>query len=465
MENSCCDFETKIQEIKTRIDDFQYSPTLVQTPEELESVEQEIGKLVDTLHGLLVGQILQSSLNTDVLHTEERKLIKHWPKPMRNEGKETVNVRTYRGVIVPIKLTYYRRKIKRRRSKRYPGVYPGLVLLGIHERCTPALSSEISMLVSALSSLEETQKILLEWGLDFNTKTLRTIAYRYVRRAKTVQQVSSFSLGETVAHRRVVVAADGGRLRIRKNKRGQKTKKQRHHYGTSWREPKLFIVYAVDDVGKIEKSFTPFIDAVMRGPDAMFALLEYYLRQLEIDKAEQILFVSDGARWLWNRYSKLAKALGLRVEKVYELIDFYHAVEHLGEVTSFRKWDSNKEKKKWVNRQRNLLLRGYVEKVIDAVRKICKGRNSKKIRTQRNYFVRNCKRMNYAKIKEKKLPIGSGAVESAIRRVVNLRLKGASIYWRLENAEAMLTLRSYYKAGRWNLLKKMANSHLSVCAE
>ena len=57
--------------------------------------------------------------------------------------------------------------------------------------------------------------------------------------------------------------------------------------------------------------------------------------------------------------------------------------------------------------------------------------------------MKNSERMDYAKIKRMKLPIGSGAVESAIRRVVNLRLKGASIYWRLENAEAMLTLRSY----------------------
>jgi hypothetical protein len=459
------DFDSKIQELKSQIEVFQYNPRLVQTPEELESVEQEIGRLVDTLHGLLVGHTLQYSVSTDTLHAEEIKLMGHWPKPMRNAGTETVNVRTRRGVTVPIKLTYYRRKIKLRRGKRYSGVYPGLVLLGIHERCTPALSSEISMLVSALSSLEETKKILLEWGVALNVKTLRTIAYRYVKRAKTVQQISSFSFGETVAHRRVVVAVDGGRVRIRENKRGRKTKKNRHHYNASWREPKLFIVYVVDSNGKAEKSFAPFIDAVMDGPDSIFALLEYYLRQLEINKAEKVLFVSDGARWLWNRYSKLAETLGLKSEQVYELIDFYHAVEHLGEVASFRKWDSNKEKKKWINRQRQMLLKGYVEKVIDAVRKICKGRNGKKIRAQRGYFVKNCKRMEYTKIKGMKLPIGSGAVESAIRRVVNLRLKGASIYWRLENAEAMLTLRSYYKSGRWSLLKSMANSHLSVCAE
>jgi hypothetical protein len=49
-------------------------------------------------------------------------------------------------------------------------------------------------------------------------------------------------------------------------------------------------------------------------------------------------------------------------------------------------------------------------------------------------------------------------MESAIRRVVNLRLKGASIYWLEESAEAMLLLRSFYKSGRWDMLNKHALS-------
>ena len=45
--------------------------------------------------------------------------------------------------------------------------------------------------------------------------------------------------------------------------------------------------------------------------------------------------------------------------------------------------------------------------------------------------------------------MGSGAVESAVRRVVNLRMKGNSIFWLEENAESFLHLRCAYKAGRW----------------
>ena len=47
-------------------------------------------------------------------------------------------------------------------------------------------------------------------------------------------------------------------------------------------------------------------------------------------------------------------------------------------------------------------------------------------------------------------------MESTVRRVVNLRLKGAGIFWHEESANAMLLLRSYYKAGRWNLLEKLS---------
>ena len=64
--------------------------------------------------------------------------------------------------------------------------------------------------------------------------------------------------------------------------------------------------------------------------------------------------------------------------------------------------------------------------------------------------------MDYTTLKSKGFPIGSGAVESGIRRVVNLRLKGAGIFWHEDSANAMLLLRSYYKAGRWNLLKSIA---------
>ena len=67
--------------------------------------------------------------------------------------------------------------------------------------------------------------------------------------------------------------------------------------------------------------------------------------------------------------------------------------------------------------------------------------------------------MAYRTIAEKQLPIGSGAMESAIRRVVNLRLKGAGIYWCRQTAEAMLMLRSYFKIGALEYAEKVLQLH------
>jgi len=105
-----------------------------------------------------------------------------------------------------------------------------------------------------------------------------------------------------------------------------------------------------------------------------------------------------------------------------------------------------------------LLLKDKVEPVIAAIRKLCPPKCPQELKRELNYFVRNRRRMAYSTISKMGLPIGSGAMESAIRRVINLRLKGASIYWLEETAEAMIRLRSFFKAGRWNLLKKLVFS-------
>jgi hypothetical protein len=222
------------------------------------------------------------------------------------------------------------------------------------------------------------------------------------------------------------------------------------------------IVYVVDAEGKREASFAPFIDATLKGPDAVFALLRSYLQRLEITKADQVLFIADGAPWIWKRVPLLVQALGLAVEQVHELLDFYHAVQHLGQVVALRKDWSAKARARWRTQQRRFLLQGQVKQVIAAVQALCRGRHSKAIRTQRNYFIKNQSRMVYAQLIAMKLPIGSGAIESTVRRVVNLRLKGPSIFWCRASAEAILLLRSYYKAGRWNLLKHMATSHRAL---
>jgi hypothetical protein len=456
------DYPQAIQEVLDELHELQQTPRLVTNPDALETLEREIRQCTDHLGSLLVGYHLQQALDSAALQAEQAQLVSQWPKPLKHDGKVQVRVRTAQGLAVPVWVTYYRRKGQRRAGKRYAGVYAGLVLLGIYDRCTPALASEVSLCAAMLGSLDEAQAVLADRGVELDTKTVRTIAYRYAARARLEQQIERTVFEDTVAGRRVVISSDGGRLRLRETKRGPKTTKGRRRYTGAWREPKVLIVYVVDAEGKRDASFAPVIDATLKGPDAVFALLRTYLQRLNITQADQVLFIADGAPWIWKRVPLLVHALGLAAEQVHELLDFYHAVQHLGQVAALRKDWSAQARTRWRTQQRHLLLRGEVQQVIAAVWSICRGRHSKAIRTHREYFIKNQSRMAYAKLIALKLPIGSGAIESTVRRVVNLRLKGPSIFWCRASAEAILLLRSYYKAGRWNLLKHMATSHRAL---
>jgi len=455
----------EIQAAFKRLQKLEQTPQQINSHEALESLERELRKETDELVALLLQKHLQENLDSKEQLNKEAETVKSWPGRMKNEGFETVWIYTMNGLLIQVRVRYYRRSCDRCSGKRYKGVYAGLIALGIHERCTPFLGSTLSMWSSLLSSFAEVQQVLKDHNIDLGLKVIRRLAYRYAERARVMQQLGEFALeeNETVLGRKVVVSCDGGRIRIRENKRGRKTEKGRTRFKGAWREPKLLIIYVANEEGKLEKSFPPIIDAGLDGPDGIFSLIYNYLKAIAVETADKVLFVADGAHWIWNRVPTLMKKLGLKSEQVHELLDFYHAVEHLGKVAGLRKNWSVKERQSWIKKQRKHLSKGETELVIAAVQSICKGRNGKAITTERNYFIRNQERMAYSTLKTLNLPLGSGAVESAIRRVVNLRLKGPCIFWNRENAAKMLILRSYYKAGRWDMLKRMANSPDAAC--
>jgi len=193
-----------------------------------------------------------------------------------------------------------------------------------------------------LSSFDEVAQVLAERGHALDPKTVRAIAYRLSARGRAAQRAGRLDWGETVAGRRVVLSTDGGRIRIRRTKRGPKTAKGRNRYRTDWREPKVLIIYVVDDQGRMDREFLAVLDGTLAGPEALFRLMESYLRELQITTADRVLFVADGARWIWNRVGPLLRRLGVKPDRIDELVDFYHAVEHLGTIAGLqRRWSAS----------------------------------------------------------------------------------------------------------------------------
>lgn len=113
---------------------------------------------------------------------------------------------------------------------------------------------------------------------------------------------------------------------------------------------------------------------------------------------------------------------------------------------------NQKQRDRWVGQAKKWLQAGNIEALLEAIDALCVGRRAKDIAQHRDYFARNAARMQYAHFEQDKVPRGSGCVESAIRRVVNMRMKGNGMFWLEDSAEGMLLLRSYLKSGHFDTL-------------
>ena len=99
-----------------------------------------------------------------------------------------------------------------------------------------------------------------------------------------------------------------------------------------------------------------------------------------------------------------------------------------------------------------LLWEGDVEGLKQEVARQVRGKVRKQMQRGLKYFQTHASRMQYARFKAEQVPQGSGSVESAIRRVINLRMKAPGTFWTPAMAEYFLFLRSQLISGRWAIL-------------
>jgi hypothetical protein len=251
-----------------------------------------------------------------------------------------------------------------------------------------------------------------------------------------------------------VIATDGGRLRERcPTSRGRRRTKTKHRrYDAPWREPKLLAIYVVDKDGTIEKEFRPVYDGTLGDCDAIFDMLVGYLKALGGHDARELILLGDGAKWFWERAASLVARVGIDADRVSQIIDWCHAVGTLHKIVEARVSWSAAERERWIKRAKRKLHAGKIDDLVALIEALAVGRRAKDVSEHRDYFARNTSRMQYATFVAACLPIGSGAIESAVRRVVNMRMKSNGMFWLDVNAEGMLLLRSYLKSDHFDAL-------------
>ena len=452
------DIPIEYQELQLSIErgiaDFQIQADVNQLVQQLRT------DLFIFLERLIASVVQQFLYDPHFLSTLKEQAAK---SALRFNGFKATSIRLLSGQSLSINSPYFAkaspkarpgRKSKKRKAKT--GRHLGLSYLGFIDRCSGVLTSSAVEAALLCPSFEIAKRTLLSFGIEMNIKTIRRLCLSMGDQAIEHRHRVALSEADGAQNRTLFICIDGGRLRERTVKRGRRPAGQkRQGYHTDWREPTQIVIQWLDaDGGKCKQS-VPLYDATLGDVDAAFKLLEGHLRQIAVSEADMVIFCADGARRYWNRFSSLAERL--QIEAHWEVIDYTHAKQNLQIVAdNLPKKLGARKLAAIVEEWKNLLWQGKLEEIHHQIRRLIKSPAKRKRALNKfaNYFLRNQRRMQYAAFKLLNIPTGSGCVESAIRRVINLRLKSPGIFWKRKTAEVMLFLRSTLLCGRWQIMLK-----------
>jgi hypothetical protein len=421
--------------------------------------EQELEKETAKLYNEIAFTLIDLAANSSEL--EEKARIAGQKKGLTAIRKTEVELQLKTGEKRKITSLYAARALPKngRKRKRGPNGSGSHLLLdywGCIDKASPCYYSYVTMLSILCPSFEIVLRVLENQSIQADYKRMRSLAYQVGNKCFADRITIGLQPGETLAGKRVILSVDGGRSRTRvenPNKKPCKTSKgKRAKFNTPWREPKLFVIHVLDEDGNCAKTELPIYDGLVNKPEPFFALLSSYLKHLHIQDAREIIFIADGALWIWNRVTSLFRDLAVDEQKITQAIDFYHAVQHISSILRIfsDKQLNRKQKKAWFNELKSDLYHGRVTELISKATSLANGRQ--RILSEIDYFVRNIQRMNYPLLRRKKLPIGSGIIESAIRRIINLRFKSPSTFWHTKSLEKLIFLRAIFLSKRWNIM-------------
>ena len=163
------------------------------------------------------------------------------------------------------------------------------------------------------------------------------------------------------------------------------------------------------------------------------------------NRAAQKVVIGDGAEWIWN----LAQQ---HFPGAIQIVDLYHAREHLWEVARRLHPNDDRKQKTWMKvHQKRWLDNGQIERLVVALRAIptTNADVADKLRLEADYFERNANRMHYPRFRSLHLFVGSGVIEAGCKTVIGSRLKQSGMRWTLRGANSIIALRCCHLNGRF----------------
>ncbi len=162
-------------------------------------------------------------------------------------------------------------------------------------------------------------------------------------------------------------------------------------------------------------------------------------------RAIETLAIGDAAAWIWN-------VVGEHFFDSQQLVDYYHAMEHLASIGNLLYGESTPESRAWLRRQETPLFQGHAARIADQVFQLADKRSvsiADPLRAEAGYFRNHARRMNYLEMREAGWPIGSGTVESGGKQF-KARFAGPGMRWSRPGAEHLLPIRAAILSRRFD---------------
>lgn len=287
--------------------------------------------------------------------------------------------------------------------------------------------------------------------------------------------------------KRKYVMLDACKGRIQEGKRGRGAKKRKKHKGVEerfnlsvtkpvpvldddldkkerkgnedWRDVRAVLVYEEKDVAQCSKDRRVILRrrvmAHVGTKEEFTRLLHMVFHDEGVYVAHQVVVVADGGNGIWELIDSLLPSTSTR--KVVQILDWCHAVSHLWKVA--KKWKPGKKsavvkaRTQWVDGLVKYLAKGKVSNVLQRLRKLQEGKKGElfeEIRKCWEYLKKHRARMKYGQYRQEGLTIGSGAIESVHKWVIQARCKQPGMAWSQTGLNAMLRLRCAWASDRWD---------------
>lgn len=329
------------------------------------------------------------------------------------------------------------------------GFCPRDRVLGMEQSWLSPAVTRMNGTAASKVSFKETSELLLELaGIDVDVKQVERAAEKLgCEISEDEKAVTETSLPPA---KTMYLGMDGTGIPMRKE---ELIGREGKDGAAKTREVKLVTVWSAESRDKEGKAvrdegsvtYNAAIESVAQqdldeGPSEFSKRVAREARRRDFDKAERRVVIGDGALWIWNLASEFFPG-------AIEIVDLYHAKEHLCEVGKSIYGIGNELGTQWAKLRHDELDEGKFDNLLEAIRSH-RGKNEE-ARKCFDYFKRNRERMNYPSFRAQGLCVGSGVVEAGCRVAIGARLKLSGMHWTVRGANSIAALRCCKLSGRF----------------